>query len=89
MAEAAAFDPKVFKQAVDEKTNARLKMWLEICAHCGLCADTCHFYLASDRDPVGARFTRFSGKSCRECAGGEFEVSAGETQIYSAGRATR
>jgi Fe-S oxidoreductase len=51
MAEKAAVDPQAFKKAVDEKTNARLKMWLEICAHCGLCADTCHFYLASDGDP--------------------------------------
>jgi Fe-S oxidoreductase len=51
MAEATAFDPKKFEEAVGEKTNARLKMWLEICAHCGLCADTCHFYLANDKDP--------------------------------------
>jgi formate hydrogenlyase subunit 6/NADH:ubiquinone oxidoreductase subunit I len=39
MAEKEAVDPQAFKKAVDEKTNARLKMWLEICAHCGLCAD--------------------------------------------------
>jgi len=51
MAEKAAFDPKVFKESADEKSNARLKMWLEICAHCGLCADTCHFYLSNERDP--------------------------------------
>jgi len=51
MAEKVAVDPQAFKKAVDEKTNARLKMWLEICAHCGLCADSCHFYLANDRDP--------------------------------------
>ena len=31
--------------------NARLKMWTRICAHCGLCADTCHFYLAKNKDP--------------------------------------
>ena len=51
MAEKEAFDRQVFKKAVEEKTNARLKMWLEICAHCGLCADTCHFYLANEKDP--------------------------------------
>jgi heterodisulfide reductase subunit C len=51
MAEATAFNPQVLKKAVEDRTNARLKMWLEICAHCGLCADTCHYYLASDRDP--------------------------------------
>jgi Fe-S oxidoreductase len=33
------------------RMGARLKTWLNICAHCGLCADTCHFYLANDRDP--------------------------------------
>ena len=51
MAEDAAFDPKVFEKTSQEKSNARLKMWLEMCAHCGLCSDTCHFYLANDRDP--------------------------------------
>ncbi len=33
------------------RMGARFKTWLSICAHCGLCADTCHFYLANDRDP--------------------------------------
>ncbi|MBW2017000.1 MAG: (Fe-S)-binding protein [Deltaproteobacteria bacterium] len=33
------------------RMNARFKTWLNICAHCALCADTCHFYLANDRDP--------------------------------------
>ena len=51
MAENRAFDPKVFAKTAREKSNARLKMWMEMCAHCGLCSDTCHFYLANDRDP--------------------------------------
>lgn len=33
------------------RLGARFKSWLEICAHCAQCADTCHFYLAADRDP--------------------------------------
>lgn len=33
------------------KIGARFKMWMQICAHCGLCADTCHFYLSNDKDP--------------------------------------
>jgi Fe-S oxidoreductase len=49
--QAAAMNPETFTKTVAEKTNARLKLWLEICAHCGLCADTCHYYLANDRDP--------------------------------------
>ncbi|MBU2548983.1 MAG: (Fe-S)-binding protein [Proteobacteria bacterium] len=44
-------DTSVIKKALDEKLNARLKMYLKICSRCGLCADTCHFYLAHDRDP--------------------------------------
>ncbi|MGD8268424.1 MAG: 4Fe-4S dicluster domain-containing protein, partial [Desulfobacterales bacterium] len=38
--------------ATMQKTmKSRLKTWLEICAHCGLCADSCFFYLANKRDP--------------------------------------
>ncbi len=39
------------RRFLKEKMGARFKMWLNICAHCGLCADTCHFYLASGKDP--------------------------------------
>lgn len=50
MAEKAMeLNPEVFKKTAEDKNNARLKMWLEICAHCGLCADACHFYLANDQ----------------------------------------
>ena len=31
--------------------KSRMKTWLEICVHCGLCADSCFFYLANKRDP--------------------------------------
>ncbi|MCP4104363.1 MAG: (Fe-S)-binding protein, partial [Desulfobacteraceae bacterium] len=38
--------------ATIQKTfKSRLKTWLEICAHCGLCADSCFLYIANDRDP--------------------------------------
>ena len=43
--------PEAIKQAVSTRMNARLKMWTRICAHCGLCADSCHFYLAKNKDP--------------------------------------
>lgn len=39
------------KQAIKDKLGARVKMYLKICARCGLCADKCHFFLAHDRDP--------------------------------------
>ncbi|MBW1980662.1 MAG: (Fe-S)-binding protein [Deltaproteobacteria bacterium] len=51
MTETARSSAQPFSKAVADRMNARLKMWLEICAHCGLCADTCHYYLANDRDP--------------------------------------
>ena len=31
--------------------GARIRTWLNICARCGLCAESCFFYLANDRDP--------------------------------------
>ncbi|MFH1983800.1 MAG: sulfate respiration complex iron-sulfur protein HmcF [Pseudomonadota bacterium] len=37
----------VFKNTL----KSRLKTWLEICAHCGMCAESCFFYLANDNDP--------------------------------------
>jgi len=32
--------------------KSRLKTWLEICAHCGMCADSCFLYTANDKDPT-------------------------------------
>lgn len=35
-----------------EKTcQSRIRTWLEICAHCGMCADSCFLYRVNDRDP--------------------------------------
>lgn len=31
--------------------GARMRMWLSICSRCGLCAQSCLFYLAKDQDP--------------------------------------
>jgi len=44
-------DPDEIKSFLKSKVGARFKMWLKICAHCGLCADTCHHYLASGKEP--------------------------------------
>ena len=35
-----------------EDAQIRLRTWLEICAHCGMCADSCFFYLANKKDPT-------------------------------------
>jgi Fe-S oxidoreductase len=31
--------------------KSRLRTWLEICAHCGMCAESCFLYLTNNRDP--------------------------------------
>ena len=36
---------------IQKSMKSRLKTWLEICAHCGMCADSCFLYLANDKDP--------------------------------------
>jgi heterodisulfide reductase subunit C len=45
-----AIDHAVHEQALDAKESARMRMWLRICASCGLCAKACHFF-ASDPRP--------------------------------------
>jgi len=36
---------------IQKSFKSRLQTWLEICAHCGLCADACFYYLANEKDP--------------------------------------
>ncbi len=31
--------------------GARLKVYMQTCVHCGLCAEACHTYLSNDKDP--------------------------------------
>lgn len=44
-------DKAALKKALDMTFKSRMKTWLDICAHCGLCAESCLFYIANDRDP--------------------------------------
>ena len=44
-------DPREIMDFLKPRMGARFRMWLNICARCGLCADTCHFYLANDKTP--------------------------------------
>jgi Fe-S oxidoreductase len=44
-------NPKEIMNYLKPKMGARFKTWVEICTHCGMCSDTCHFYLASGNDP--------------------------------------
>jgi len=45
---------KTIRQVLDNETGARMKVYLETCVHCGLCAEACHTYLSRDRDPYYA-----------------------------------
>jgi Fe-S oxidoreductase len=45
-------DIEKLQNSLKNTLKSRLRTWLEICAHCGLCADTCFFYLANRKDPT-------------------------------------
>ena len=45
---------------IQKTCKSRLRTWLEICAHCGMCAESCFYYLANDRTPSRCRPTRSS-----------------------------
>ncbi len=36
---------------IQKTMKSRTKTWLEICAHCGLCADSCFLYQVNDCVP--------------------------------------
>lgn len=44
-------DPKTIMNILNGALGARMKLWLKLCHHCGLCADSCFFYLAQGKDP--------------------------------------
>lgn len=44
-------DTNRIKQILDANDSARIKTWLSVCSRCGLCAESCFFYLANNKDP--------------------------------------
>jgi Fe-S oxidoreductase len=42
---------KVVERVLTRENAARLRVYLETCVHCGLCAEACHTYLSRDKDP--------------------------------------
>ncbi|MGD8228659.1 MAG: (Fe-S)-binding protein [Desulfobacteraceae bacterium] len=44
-------NPKAIMDFLKPKMGARFRTWVDICTHCGLCSNTCHFYVANDNDP--------------------------------------
>lgn len=41
----------VIERLLYNEGGARLKTYMETCAHCGLCSDACHHYLSNNKDP--------------------------------------
>ncbi|MEG6549191.1 (Fe-S)-binding protein [Desulfocurvibacter africanus] len=44
-------DRKALAETLAKTCKSRTRTWLSICAHCGMCADSCFLYLANGRDP--------------------------------------
>jgi Fe-S oxidoreductase len=42
---------KTINRVLRGEAGARLKVYVETCVHCGLCAEACHYYLSRDEDP--------------------------------------
>ena len=52
MSEAAKpVDTAKIREILEANGGARIRTWLNICTHCGLCAESCFFYLAKNKDP--------------------------------------
>lgn len=41
----------VIQQVLEGEVGARFRVYVDTCAHCGVCADGCHFYLSRDHNP--------------------------------------
>jgi len=44
-------DTDLLWQTIQKTCKSRIRTWLEICAHCGMCADSCFLYLVNNKDP--------------------------------------
>lgn len=42
---------QVITSFLKSETGARFKTYTDICVHCGLCSEACHFFLSYDRNP--------------------------------------
>ncbi len=43
-------DTNKIRAMLDDYNSARIRTWLNICSGCGLCAESCFYYLSSDKD---------------------------------------
>lgn len=44
-------DKEKLRNSLKASLKSRTKTWLDMCAHCGLCADSCFLYTVNGRDP--------------------------------------
>ena len=44
---------KVVNHVFTKEASARLKVYIDTCVHCGLCAEACHTYISRNKDPQG------------------------------------
>ena len=44
-------DTGALQKLLKKTCRSRIRTWLEICTHCGMCADACAFYLSNNKDP--------------------------------------
>ena len=45
-------DVEKLQTTLQATCKSRMRTWLEMCAHCGLCADSCFIYLSNRKDPT-------------------------------------
>ncbi len=43
-------DTEAIKMTLDSEKN-KMKLWLKVCAHCSLCAESCFLFTTKGRDP--------------------------------------
>ena len=44
-------DTNTIKEILNTNNGARIRTWLSICSRCGLCAESCFFYLSHNKEP--------------------------------------
>jgi Fe-S oxidoreductase len=44
-------DKALLWNTITKTCKSRIRTWLEVCAHCGMCADSCFLYRIHNRDP--------------------------------------
>ena len=44
-------DTELLWKTIQNTCKTRIRTWLEICAHCGMCADSCYLYQVNDKRP--------------------------------------